>query len=108
MLGVPKSELRPEGMRFVNMDTDLAMLADPKTLDSLPERMHVNAWLPDDCVSRYAVALAQGKSFKDYCIETILCGMPTVQIPLDELDSFLISQGFTPVHKNKEVVNAVS
>ncbi len=108
MLCIRKSELRPEGMQFVDMAADLALLADPNTLASLPERMHVNAWLPDDCVAQYARALDQGKDFKTYCIETILCGMPTVQIPLSELDDFLSSHGYTPVHENPEVEHAIS
>ncbi len=92
------------GFTFESMDEDMARLADPaiiRKLGVLPKRLGLHAWIPDDFCNSFADALEGGKSFKEYCFDYIVNGVPVEVVKLDDLDAFQVSKGIaTPVHTN--------
>lgn len=100
LLGKTLDEVRPVGMKFKDMDADLALLSEAETLASLPERLFVNAWLPANCVAEYQTFLDNGQDLHDYCVATITASVPVKAVAMDELDAYLIQRGFVPQHIN--------
>lgn len=102
-LGKDPRELRHVGLKFETgtFHDDSQLLKNPESLATLPARLFVNAWLPENAVNKYAKYLMEGKDFYDFCRETITDGVLCKEVWIDDLDKFLIDRGYTPQHLNK-------
>ena len=102
LCGQHVEELQVQGLQFVtgSFHSDMQLLKNPESLKTLPARLFVNAWLPDNAVEKYAKALLDGKDFYDFCHDTITGSHICKEVPIDGLDAFLTEHGLTPIHAN--------
>lgn len=95
-------ELQPSGLKFItgSFYSDMQLLKNAESLKTLPAKLFVNAWLPDNYVEKYAKYLRDGKDFYDFCHDTITGGHKCKEVQIDSLDSFIREHGLNPVHTN--------
>lgn len=92
-----------DGLQFTNFKSDMWLLKNKWSIANLPCKLLVNAWIPvDNPIEKYGDAMDRGLDFRQFCIETITDGIPCIEVPIDELDTWLAKHGFEVHHKNRE------
>lgn len=88
------------GMRFADMQADLARLNDSGAVRFIPATIGVNAWVPADVTQVLPAYIERGRTFYDYCFDVITAGIECTRVSLADLDAWLTDRGYMPLREN--------
>ena len=91
------------GMTFENFESDMLRFNSFESIGDYPPCSGPDEWIPTDKETfkegmRHFVSLGLG--FKEFCYSIIMDGVTCTPVNIENLDNWLIANGFKPVHKN--------
>jgi hypothetical protein len=90
------------GLQYQDLWEDMERLSRAPVTKA-PQRPGLNALVPDDFAERFPNS---GTTLKEFCFAEITAGIPVEVVPLADLDAWLTTNGFEPVHMNAQVEHA--